>query len=302
MPKVVLEDETLRDGLQTVSQPFSLKDKERIFRLLVRAGLRRIQVGSFVHPKIVPQMADTDELVGLAVDTDGVLVTGLILNDKGLERALACGLKHLSMSVSVSDAHSRKNANRPAAEALREMVGLVERAASRGVRVRAGAQCAFGCVYQGAVSEADVLEAAVALSGAGAKEFNLADTTGMADPLKVRRLVSGVRALLPDIEISLHLHDTRGLGLANMFAGFEAGVEIFDVAAGGLGGCPFVKGAAGNVPTEDAVNMFARLGVDTGVDLPGLCALVEELEGLLGRDLPGRMSRVLRAGGASLRS
>lgn len=296
MKTVILEDETLRDGLQTIPQTFGLDRKKLIFDRLVDAGVKRIQVGSFVHPKVVPQMADTDKLVKMVNSTPGVLVTGLILNDRGLDRALAAGLKHLSMSVSVSDAHSRKNANRPAKEALADMAGLVEKAVARGVTVRAGAQCAFGCVYQGQVPQDDVLEAAKVLTAAGASEVNLADTTGMANPMQIRELVGKVKQALPDASLSLHLHDTRGLGLANMFAGYEAGVRVFDVATGGLGGCPFVKGAAGNVPMEDAVNMFEQSGVDTGIDLVKITGVVDMLQGMLDRDLPGRMFQVIKSG------
>jgi len=296
MKKAVLfEDEVLRDGLQMESRLFSFEEKVKIFQLLQKANVKRVQIGSFVHPKLVPQMADTDALIRHLGHTPGILLSGLILNDKGLERALACGLAHLSMSVSISDTHSRKNANRPAAEALASMVLLIAEAKKAGVQVRAGIQCAFGCVYEGIMPEDKVFAAAHAMADAGADEINLADTTGMGNPRQVRSLVQGIGQRFPGMDVSLHLHDTRGLGLANMFAGYEEGVRIFDVCAGGLGGCPFVKGAAGNVPTEDAVNMFESMGIETGVDLRGICNVVEELELLLGRSLPGRMTRVLKA-------
>ena len=292
---VLFEDEVLRDGLQMETRLFSFEEKAKIFQLLQKANVKRVQIGSFVHPKLVPQMADTDALIRHLSHTPGIVLSGLILNDKGLERALACGLAHLSMSVSVSDTHSRKNANRPAQEALASMVLLIGEAKKAGVQVRAGIQCAFGCVYEGMVPRDAVFAAAQAMVHAGADEINLADTTGMGNPRQVRSLVREIGQRFPGTEISLHLHDTRGLGLANMFAGYEEGVRVFDVCAGGLGGCPFVKGAAGNVPTEDAVNMFESMGVATGVDVKGLTRVVDELELLLGRQLPGRMTRVLKA-------
>jgi len=295
--KVLLEDEVLRDGLQMESRVFSFAEKIKIFHLLQEAKVQRIQIGSFVHPKLVPQMADTDALIRQLIPTSGVLLTGLILNDKGLERALACGLSHVSMSVSASDTHSRKNANRSADEALTAMTVLISQAKKANLKVRAGIQCAFGCVYEGKVPGEKVLAAAQAMALAGADEVNLADTTGMGNPRQVRSLVGRVRQELSRVDLSLHLHDTRGLGLANMFVGYEEGVRIFDVCAGGLGGCPFVKGAAGNVPAEDAVHMFEAIGVETGIDLAKLSTVVEELESLLGRPLPGRMTRVLRAKG-----
>lgn len=291
--ELLLEDEALRDGLQMETRIFSLEEKLQLYRMLKNAGIKRIQVGSFVHPRIVPQMADTDELIRAIGQEDDCEVSALILNDRGLERALNCGVSHVSMSVSVSDTHSRKNARRPAAEALASMTALIREALTAGLDVRAGLQCVFGCVYEGRISEDAVLNAARKMVAAGAKEINLADTTGMATPVSIRNMVHRFKKEFADITVSLHLHDTRGLGLANAFSGFEAGVRIFDVCTGGLGGCPFVKGAAGNVPTEDAVNMFESLGVPTGIDLAALVEAVAFLENTLERNLPGRMRRVL---------
>lgn len=291
---LLLEDEALRDGLQIESQLFTLEQKLELFRLLAVAGVRRIQAGSFVHPKIVPQMADTDELIRILGKQEKTVVSALILNGRGLDRALACGVAHVSMSVSVSDAHSRKNAGRSAGEALASMVELIGNAKSQGLQVRAGLQSGFGCVYQGAIAEDVVLAAAERMVSAGIDELNLADSTGMATPRAVRSLVRRTAAAFPEVRLSLHLHDTRGLGLANMFSGYEEGVRIFDVCAGGLGGCPFIRGAAGNVPTEDAVHMFEAMGIATGIDLAAVIEAVSFLEETLNRPLPGRMKRVLR--------
>jgi hydroxymethylglutaryl-CoA lyase len=296
MATVLLEDESLRDGLQSEPKILSLAEKLAAFRLLAAAGVKRIQAGSFVHPKVIPQLADTDELIRMVRDEiPGVLVTALVLNERGLERALKCGLSHLSMSSSASNSHSLKNVKRSAAEAFAGLLELIRRALGSGLRVRAGVQCAFGCVYDGAIAEDRVLEMAGRLAEAGAHELDLADTSGMANPVQVRGLVSKVRAAIPNLPVSIHLHDTRGLGLANMLAAYESGATIFDVSAGGLGGCPFVKGAAGNVAAEDAVNLFEQIGVATGIDLKALCAVVECYEALLGRRLPGRMKRVIRS-------
>ena len=290
---IVFEDEVLRDGLQMESRIFSLEEKLCLYKMLKKAGIPRIQVGSFVHPKIVPQMADTDELIRTIGKQKDTVVSALILNDKGLERALKSDVPHVSMSVSISDTHSRKNARRPAAEALASMTQLIREALAADLDVRAGLQCVFGCVYEGQIAETAVLKAAEKMIRSGAREINLADTTGMADPRLIRHMVEVFKKEYPDVLISLHLHDTRGLGLANMFSGYEAGVRTFDVCTGGLGGCPFVKGAAGNVPTEDAVNMFETMGISTGIDLSVLNQAVAFLETALGRNLPGRMKRVL---------
>ena len=292
-PKLLLEDEALRDGLQIESQLFTIEQKIEFFKLLKKAGVRRIQVGSFVHPKIVPQMADSDELIKTLGKQTDTVISALILNSKGLDRALACAVPHVSMSVSISDTHSCKNARRSAADALISMVDLIKNARTQGLEVRAGLQSAFGCVYEGAISENAVLVAAEKMISAGVSEINLADSSGMANPSSIKSLVTLVAREFPELRISLHLHDTRGLGLANMFSGYEAGVRIFDVCVGGLGGCPFIKGAAGNVPTEDAVNMFETMGVDTGINLKPLIEAVAFLEKTLNRPLPGRMSRVL---------
>lgn len=292
--RVVLEEESLRDGLQGESRLFSLTEKLHAVRLLVDAGVRRLQLGSFVNPRLMPQMANSDVLVSLVhKEFPDLLCTGLVLNAKGLERAIRCGLTHVSMSVSVSESHSRRNVGRPAAKALELITALIPVATTAGLRVRAGVQCAFGCAFEGEVPEETVLGAVGRMAAVGASEINLADTAGMANPFHVKRLVTRIRETYPEIELSLHFHDTRGLGLMNIYAGFEAGVRLFDVAAGGLGGCPFIPGAAGNVASEDAVNLFHSLGIDTGIDLAALCRVVDYYETLLERKLPGRMNRVL---------
>ncbi len=296
---VVLEDECLRDGLQVEKRIFFLEEKLQIFDSLKNAGVGRIQVGSFVNPKRVPQMADSDELIRtiLQQNPHGPLITALILNDKGLGRALDCGVRHVSMSVSVSNTHSLKNAGKSAADALDAMTGLITQAVNSGLTVRAGLQCSFGCAYEGRIAEAAVLNAAEKLASAGAAEINLADSTGMGNPESIQSLVGKVGNEFPQVGLSLHLHDTRGLGMVNMYAGYRAGVRVFDVCTGGLGGCPFIRGAAGNVPTEDAVNMFDSLGVKTGIDVKALCDTVGLLETLLDRKLSGRMKTVIASGG-----
>lgn len=294
MSAIILEDESLRDGLQFEKSIVSLNNKLKIFQKLVDAGVKRIQVGSFVHPKIVPQLADTDEFVIRVKDTKGVIVSGLVLNSKGLERAKSCGLKHISLSSSISDTHSLKNVKRSSDDALFAVTQMIGEALASGIAVRAGVQCAFGCVYEGAMSEAKVIDAIGKMKEAGASEFNLADTTGMAHPLQIKNVILKVVESFPEATLSLHLHDTRGLAIANMMAGYEAGVRSFDTSAGGLGGCPFVKGAAGNIATEDAVNLFDSYGEATGISLGKMCEVAELYEEILGRTLPGKMSSVLR--------
>ena len=282
---VLLEDQTLRDGLQNESRLLSLEGKLEIARLLAAAGVRRLQVGSFVDPRRVPQMAGTEELVALVRrELPGVECTGLALNDRGLQRALGCGLRRLSLSVSLADSHSHRNAGCGAGEALLRVTGLVGRAREKGMVVRAGLQCAFGGDCE-PVDWTRVVAAAEELVAAGAAEINLADTAGVAGPDEVARLVGGVRRAVA-VPLSLHLHGSRERALANLLAGYRAGVRLFDVALGGLGGCPFVPGAGGNVATEEAASLFASMRVATGLDVQALVAAAGRIAQLLGRSLP----------------
>jgi len=294
--QVVLEEESLRDGLLAENRLLGLTEKLQVVRLLKEAGLRRLQLGSFGHPRTVPQMANTDVLVSLVrKEFPGLLSTALVPNEKGLERAIHCGLGLASMAVSVSDSYSLRSVGRPAAEALELTLALIGAAVGAGTPVRAGVLCAFGCAFEGGMPEERVLDVVGQLVAAGAVEINLADTAGMAQPLQVGQLVAKVRAAYPAVELSLHLYDTRGLGLVNMYAGAVAGVRLFSVAAGGLGASPLFAGASGNVAGEDAVNLFHGMGLETGIDLAGLCRVVDYYENLLERELPGRMNRVLHS-------
>lgn len=296
--RVTLEDQSLRDGLQNERRLLGLDEKLEIVRLLAEAGFRRVQIGSFVNPRKVPQMAETEELVRrVHAGWPQLRCSALVLNAKGLDRAMACGMRHLSLSISISDTHSRKNAGCGATEALAAMTMLVRRAADRGIAVRAGVQCAFGCAEEKRIPGERVVAAARQLVAAGAVELNLADTAGMAQPLQVGQLVAQVRDAVPAATLSLHLHDAGGVGVANLRAGYEAGVRLFDVCVGGLGGCPFVRDAAGNVAAEEAVRLFAGMGVATGIDLSLLLKATARYAALLGRPLPdAREGRLHPAG------
>jgi hydroxymethylglutaryl-CoA lyase len=297
---VLIEDEFLRDGLQNEARLLPLADKAAFVRGLEDAGLRRIQLGSFVNPARVPQMADTDELFRTLERKPGVTYTALVLNMAGLERALAVAVPHLSISVSASESHSRSNVGKSVDEALAHIAPVIERALAAGVAVRAGIQSALGCGFEGPIAPARVLAVARSFSALGVHEINLADTAGLGNPRQVFELAGAVRAAVrPDVNLSLHLHDTRGLGLANMVAGLQAGVRIFDAALGGLGGCPFIPAASGNIATEDAVFALEEMGVSTGIDWPALAALTLRLEDRLGRRLPGRMAHVAAPAGAA---
>lgn len=290
---VLIEDEFLRDGLQNEKRLFSLDEKLEILAALEDAGVRRIQVGSFVHPKWVPQMADTDALFAAIVPRDGVVHSALVLNKAGLERALDAGVRHLSISVSASETHSMKNTNRTVDEGLLRILPTIEKALSEGIAVRAGIQSALGCGFEGPIDPDKVAAIARDYSDVGVREINIADTAGLADPRQVYELCTRLRdEIAPEVALSLHLHDTRGLGIANMVAGLQAGVRIFDAAMGGLGGCPFVPRATGNIATEDAAFACERMGLTTGIDWRALRGPVARAEERLCRALPGRMSHV----------
>jgi hydroxymethylglutaryl-CoA lyase len=298
--EVLIEDEALRDGLQIEKRMFSVDEKLALIAAIADAGVRRIQVGSFVHPKWVPQMANTDELFSRLPPREGVTYSALVLNRTGLDRAVKTGVKHLSISVSASETHSRKNANKSVAEALADIKPTIEQALAAGIAVRAGIQSALGCGYEGRIPLDRVLSIARQYGEIGVHEINIADTAGLANPRQVFEAVNAVRGAVPaGTKLSLHLHDTRGLGLANLYAGLLAGVVTFDAAVGGLGGCLFIPAATGNIATEDVAFALQEMGVATGIDWTKLCKVASTLEQMLGRRLPSRMAHLNNAAEAA---
>lgn len=289
-PQVHISEVGPRDGLQSVQATMPTVDKCRWIDALAAAGLREIEVGSFVPAKLLPQMADVAEVVRHAITRPNLTVMALVPNRRGAEAALAAGVHKLTLPVSASEAHSlanvRKTREQMVAE-LREVVALRNAEAPK-VQIEVGLSTAFGCTLQGAVPEDEVIALAVACVEAGVDEVGLSDTTGMAHPAQVRRLFTRLRAELGDKAGAAHLHNTRGLGLANCLAAWDVGVRSFDSSLGGLGGCPYAPGASGNVVTEDLVFMFEAMGVSTGVDIDRLIAAREPLKaGLPGEPLYG---------------
>jgi hydroxymethylglutaryl-CoA lyase len=265
-----------RDGLQSIPRPMPTAAKRALVRALADAGLAEVEVGSFVNPKLLPQMADTGEVVADAVTIPGLVVIALAPNLKGAERAFAAGAHRVSMPVSASRAHSRANVNMTPEEAVEQLRLVVAHrdglpdAASR--RVEVGLSTAFGCTMEGPVAEDWVMRLATMCAEAGADSVGLSDTTGMGDPRQVKRLFSRLRAELGDKAGGAHLHNTRGQGLANAWAALEAGVASFDSSLGGIGGCPYAPGATGNIVTEDLVFMLEAAGLRTGIDIDKLVA------------------------------
>lgn len=292
--EVILEEQGLRDGLQVESTLLPTEKKVALVHRLMEAGLKRIQIGSFVNPKLVPQMADTAAVFAAVQKRPDVLLNALVLNKKGVERAIEAGFTHVAASISASDTHSRKNANKSLQEAMEEFEGMVSTAKAAGIRVRGGLQCAFGCRYEGKIPAQRVLDLSKRHLDLGIDEIALADSTGMGNPRQIEDLMGQIVEMAGDIPVMLHLHDTEGKGLANVVAAMRVGVRHFDTAFGGLGGCPFIKGATGNIATEDTAYMLEEMGIRTGVDIPAIIAIAQEMENILDKKLPGKIKNILK--------
>ena len=287
---VLISEVGPRDGLQSVKATMPTADKLRWIDALVAAGLREIEVCSFVPAKLLPQMADAAEVVRHALRHEGVTVMALVPNLRGAEAALRAGVHKLTIPVSASAAHLMANVRKTHDQMLAEIraIARLRDEMAPGVKIEAGISTAFGCSIQGEVRDEDVVWIAAEAVAAGADEAGLSDSTGMANPAQVRRLFNKVRAVIGDKTGAAHMHNTRGLGLANCLAAYDVGVRTFDASLGGLGGCPFAPGASGNVVTEDLVFMFESMGVSTGVDLARLVAARAPLQaGLPGEPIYG---------------
>ena len=281
-----------RDGLQSVSATMSTAHKCAWIDALVAAGVQEIEVGSFVSPKLLPQMADAAEVVRHAVTHPGVTIMALVPNLKGAEAAMRAGAHKITLPVSASAAHSMANVRKTPAQMVDEVraIARLRDEMAPGVHIEAGISTAFGCTLQGLVPEDEVIALAAACVAAGADESGLSDTTGMANPAQVKRLFTRLRSELGGRAGAAHMHNTRGLGLANCLAAYEAGVRTFDASQAGLGGCPYAPGASGNVVTEDLVFMFEAMGLRTGIDIERLLAARETLAaGLPGEALYGML-------------
>ncbi len=282
-----------RDGFQYETKWIPTEQKLAVIQRLLEAGVRRIQITSFVHPKWVPQMADAEEICRHLPQRDDVIFSGLALNLKGVERAHAAGLRYIDLSIATHDEHSLANANMTVAEAVRQAEAMVRLAHHYDMQPQLGLQTVFGYRKPGDTPLARVRELARRFVDLGLESFSLADTTGMAHPLRIQEYVQAVQEEIGDTPLVLHLHDTRGLGLANVLAALQCGVRRFDTSVGGLGGCPFIPGATGNIATEDTVYLLEAMGVRTGIDYHKVAELALELETFLGKLLPSRQARLL---------
>ena len=283
----------LRDGLQAERAILPTETKLDLARQLIAAGIRHLELTSFVSPRAVPQLADAEELLARLGRPTGVEITALVPNAKGAERAVQARVDGMVVFLSASESHNRKNLNRGIDRSLADVAEVTMIGEAAGIPVHAALSVAFGCPFEGEVPLDRVVGIAEELAMLGIRRLSLGDTTGMATPPLVRERVEALRAKLPRLELALHFHNTRGIGLCNVMAGLDCGIDRFESSIGGLGGCPFAAGATGNVCTEDLVYLLEECGVATGIDLEAAIAVARAVERALGRPLPGQ---VMKAG------
>ncbi|GKQ51176.1 hydroxymethylglutaryl-CoA lyase [Bradyrhizobium sp. Ce-3] len=288
-----------RDGLQNEKTPVSVEARIAFVEALVAAGLGTVEVGAFVSPKAIPQMASSDQVLrGVSRIKDkvkGAEFHVLVPNEKGYDAARAAGAEVVSVFAAASEGFSRANINCSVAESIERFRPVLARAKADGVKVRGYISCVLGCPFDGEIKPKAVADLAVTLWDLGCYEISLGDTIGVGTPLKAKEMLRAVGAELPVANLAMHFHDTYGQALANLYAGMEQGVRVIDAAAGGLGGCPYAPGATGNVATEDVVYMLEGMGVKTGVDMDKLLAATNEMAGLLGRPPVSRVASALNA-------
>jgi len=297
MAEIKIHEVGLRDGLQIEKQTVPLEKKIAWVEGLLAAGIDMVQLGSFVNPEKVPQMADTDKLFAHFSQKDrkpaAAVLSGLVLNEKGLERGMACGVDMFCMGVSASDTHSRKNTGKSTEEAVGQIIAMAQAAMKAQKRIQVSIQSAFGCGFEGPIPTERILSIVDRYLAAGIRNISLADTAGHAYPPQVESLYAEILKRDNQVELACHFHNTYGLGLANCYAALRTGVKYFESALGGLGGCPFTKVAAGNVCTEDLVHSLQRQGMVMDIHLDKLMETARDIGSFFGRELPGF---ILKAG------
>jgi hydroxymethylglutaryl-CoA lyase len=288
--KIYIREVAPRDGFQSWPEFVPTDKKLEVIKLLIEAGVTEMETTSFVSPKAIPQMRDAAEVME-GVPRNGCIHSPLVPNMKGAQLAFNSGADKLVVVISATDAHNLANVRRTINESLADLQSIFELAKRMEKPVMGAMAVAFGCPYQGDVPEDDVYRLAEAYINGGASSVNLADTTGMATPTRILKLLKGFTRRFPETPYSLHLHNNRGTAMANLYAALEAGADIFDAALGGIGGCPNVPQAAGNLPTEDVVFMLEDMGFDTGIDLMKLIKAARHFESILGHTLPGQVMK-----------
>ena len=293
--ELIIHEVGLRDGLQMEKQRVPTEQKLAWIEALIDAGIDILQVGSFVNPTKVPQMADTDQLFSLLAQrqtTGNVTLAGLVLNEKGLERGLACGIGMFCMGVSASETHSKKNTGMSIAEATARIIAMAKLAVASKKKVQVSVQSAFGCGYEGYVPQERVMKIVERYLGEGLRNISLADTAGHATPEQVDKMFRAILEIDEGIECACHFHNTYGLGLANCYAAMQAGVKYIESSIAGLGGCPFTKIAGGNVCTEDLVHMVQRMDMRHDIKLGALIEVATDVSRFFGREMPGMVYKV----------
>jgi hydroxymethylglutaryl-CoA lyase len=285
-----------RDGLQNEKVILSVEQKVELIECSAQAGAKIIEIGAFVHPKAVPQMADTDEVAKRIKRIDGVEYRALVMNLRGLERAEAVGIRKVKLTVSASRSHSLSNLKRTPEEVIRGFASCAEYAVNHDIELSGAISTAFGCPFEGKVPLEQVISVISCFREIGVKELSLSDTTGMAHPQQVYEYGMKVKEQFPNVTWFLHFHNTRGMGLANVVAGMLAGIDRYDSSFAGLGGCPFAPGASGNIATEDLIHMCHEMGVQTGYDLDAVLSIGRSIQQIIGHDTA---SFILKAGKSS---
>lgn len=280
-----------RDGLQSEPGILPTAAKVELINRLVAAGVRRLEVASFVNPKKVPQMADAEQVLGALPKRPDVTYVGLVLNCRGFDRALAAGCNEIGMALAVSDTFNRRNQGASTEESIGVWLDIGKAARAAGLRAQITISAAFGCPFEGEIPIARVVDIAKRCAEAQPREIALADTIGVGVPSQVTELVGRMREALPGMPVRCHFHNTRNTGLANAYAAVEAGIGVLDASVGGIGGCPFAPAATGNIPTEDLLYMLQRSGVQTGISLDGLIETAQWLQEQLGRAVPGMLMK-----------
>lgn len=291
-PRLFIQEVAVRDGFQIEPRFVPTQDKIALIDRLSRCGVAKIEVTSFSSPKAIPMLADAEVVMRGIARIDGVEYAALVPNLRGCERALACNVDEINLVMSASESHNRANLAMGCNDSLQQFAKILPVAQGQ-VAINASLSTAFGCPFEGVVHAQRVLDVLARFVDMGIGRVSLCDTTGMANPAQVEELFDTVLRTWPQLQVTAHFHNTRGMGLANATAALRAGVRHFDASLGGLGGCPFAPGATGNVCTEDLVHMFESMGWDTGVDLGELLEVAADLPGIVGHDVPGQ---VLKAG------
>lgn len=289
--QVTIYEVSPRDGLQNEAVTVPTNGKLRLIEALIDSGLKHIEVSSFVSPKWVPQLADAEQVVRRIPAREGLVCAALCPNRRGLERALDCGIAEIGVFVSSSETHNRKNVNKSIDETLAVFADFVPDAVRTGLRVRGYVSTMWGCPYEGVIAPARGLRVANRLLELGCYQVSLGDTIGVGNPRQTQDLLHAFFAEIEPSKLALHLHDTRGTALSNVIVGLEMGIRTFDASVGGLGGCPYAPGAAGNLATEDLVYTLQGMGVQTGVDLEKLWEAGQVAEAIVGRELPGKVHK-----------